>query len=255
MLTRQADGCIATNPADDRRLHDWTDRPVRRIPIGSNIDAYDPNHIELAEVRERLDLKPGDILIGYFGFLSESKGADLLIDSLAMLDERYHLVFIGGQTGDSDQDNNQAFVHRLRAQIDHLNLNERVHWTGFLPSRRVSAHLAATDLMVMPYRDGVSLRRGTLMAVLAHGRPLVTTYPEEEIPELEHGENIWLLSPHDSPALAAGIAMLMADPEQRNRLRRGARELARQFSWDVIAAQTATFYEELVAAKTRGPLK
>jgi hypothetical protein len=55
-------------------------------------------------------------------------------------------------------------------------------------NQRVSTFLHAADLMVMPYRDGVSLRRGTLMAVLAHGRPLLTTTPPIPTPELIHGQ-------------------------------------------------------------------
>ena len=69
----------------------------------------------------------------------------------------------------------------------------------------MSAHLAAADLMVMPYRDGVSLRRGTLMAVLAHGRPLLTTAPAAPTPELRQGENMWLVPPDDPAALAAEL--------------------------------------------------
>ncbi len=246
-LAARSTGCIATNAADFRVLQGWTDDPVRQIPIGSNIDAYEPNHVEIAEVRESVRLDAGDVLLGYFGFLNETKGADTLIEALARLDGRYHLVFIGGQTGASDPTNNEVFLRDLRHQIDRLGLGARVHWTGFLSSTRVSAHLAAADLMVMPYRDGVSLRRGTLMAVLAHGRPLITTAPADPTPELRHGENVWLVPPGDPTALAEAVATLTAESSRRDQLGRAARALAGQFAWPVIAAQTADFFAELVA--------
>ena len=246
-LARRAAGCIATNAADLAVLRGWTDAPLRQIPIGSNIDAYEPHHVEIAEVRDGLGLRPGDVLLGYFGFLNETKGADTLLDALARLDDRHHLVFIGGQTGASDPRNNETFLRGLRGQIDALGLGGRVHWTGFLSPMRVSAHLAAADLMVMPYRDGVSLRRGTLMAVLAHGRPLVTTTPTAPAPELRHGENVWLVPPDDATALAAAIPLLAADPGQRAQLGRGARELAGLFDWGRIAGLTADFYAEVIA--------
>lgn len=50
-LAHRAQGCIATNPADDRRLLAWAGGPVRQIPIGSNIEVYEPNHVEIAEAR------------------------------------------------------------------------------------------------------------------------------------------------------------------------------------------------------------
>ncbi len=247
-LARRAQGCIATNAADRRILQAWTDSPVVEIPIGSNIDAYRPNHIEIAEARDKLGLGGDAVLLGYFGFLNETKGADTLIDALARLDGRHHLVFIGGQTGASDPDNNQAFLADLRRRIESLGLNSRVHWTGFLAPQRVSTYLAAADVMVMPYRDGVSLRRGTLMAVLAHGRPLITTAPAEPAPEFRHGENMWLIAPDDVTGLVNGITALTGDEERRARLGQGALELARSFSWDAIAAQTAEFYAQVLAA-------
>ena len=112
---------------------------------------------------------------------------------------------------------------------------------------RVSAHLAAADLMVMPYRDGVSLRRGTLMAVLAHGRPLVTTAPATPTPELRHGENVWLVRPDDATTLAGAITALAADPTRRGQLGRGAREVAGLFDWGRIAGLTADFYAAVIA--------
>jgi glycosyltransferase involved in cell wall biosynthesis len=249
-LARRAAGGIATNAADLDVLRGWTEAPLRQIPIGSNIDAYEPHHVEIAEVRDGLGLGDGDVLLGYFGFLNETKGADTLLDALARLDGRHHLVFIGGQTGASDPRNNEAFLRGLRAQIERLGLGRRVHWTGFLSPERVSAHLGATDLMVMPYRDGVSLRRGTLMAVLAHGRPLVTTEPAAPAPELRHGENVWLVPPDDPVALAEAVVALAGDAARRGRLGHGARELAGLFDWGRIAGLTADFYAEIVA--TRG---
>lgn len=246
-LARRAAGCIATNAADLRQLRQWDVSPLRQIPIGSNIDAYVPNHVEIAEVRDGLGLSAGDVLLGYFGFLNETKGADALIDALARLDDRYHLVFIGGQTGDSDPDNNQSFLTQLRRRIDEIGLGRRVHWTGYLSSVRVSAHLVAADMMVMPYRDGVSLRRGTLMAVLAHGRPLITTAPAESSSEFCHQDNMWLVPPDDPAALVTSVQALAADPVTLRRLGEGARALAQGYGWDAIAEQTAAFYTEILS--------
>jgi glycosyltransferase involved in cell wall biosynthesis len=123
---------------------------VTQIAIGSNITVHPTNHIETEEIRHSLGLQPQGTLLGYFGFLNESKGADTLIEALAGLDGRFHLIFIGGQTGASDAANNQSFLDGLRTQIDALGLSKRVHWTGFLSDARVSAYLQAADLLVMP---------------------------------------------------------------------------------------------------------
>lgn len=248
-MARQMAGGIATNPADLASLRQQTTRPVQEIPIGSNIHVYQPHPIELQEVRDSFKLQPDDVLLGYFGFLNESKGADVLLKALAQLGKKYHLVFIGGRTGSSDPTNNQIFWNQLDQLIRAYHLEKRVFWTGYISDVRVSTHLQAVDLMVMPYKDGVSLRRGTLMAALAHGRPLLTTLPAHPVPEIVHGENSWLVPVNDVEAVTAGVKFLMQHPEIRQRLGQGGAEIAQQFSWEKIAQKTAAFFEELIHNK------
>lgn len=89
------------------------------------------------------------------------------------------------------------------------------------------------------------------MAALAHGRPLITTNPIAEVPEFRHGENMWIVKPDDPIALAGAVQSLAGDEILRTRLGQGARELARSFSWDAIAAQTVALYAELVPESGR----
>ncbi|MCO5192082.1 MAG: glycosyltransferase family 4 protein [Anaerolineae bacterium] len=249
-MATSADGIIATNRQDYDQLRSVTSKSLARIPIGSNITVHNVSTADRQRTREQLGVNSFDFLLGYFGFLNESKGADTLLEALAQLDERVHLVFIGGRTGDSDPDNNSAFLQQLDAHIERLGLVDRVHWTGFVADEQVSQWMAAADLMVMPYRDGVSLRRGTLMAVLAHGRPLLTTEPQVATPELVHGENVWLVSAENTPELQGAVVQLRDHPELRTKIGAGAAALSEQFQWSKIAVQTATFYES-IASRSR----
>ena len=130
--------------------------------------------------------------------------------------------------------------------IQELGLAARVHWTGFLDEEEVSLYLKTADLMVLPYRDGISLRRGTLMAALAHGRPIISTEPGQPMPPLVHGANVWLVQRGDASALVEAIRHLAQHPEQRERLSQGAAKIAREFTWERIAAETAAFYREIL---------
>ena len=151
-----------------------------------------------------------------------------------------------------------SFRHRLRPVAEEL---ERRGWRCELRElprkegnylRRITARsdeISAADLMVMPYRDGASLRRGTLMAAMAHGRPLITTTPAARTPELVHGENVWLVPPGDAVALAAAMEALVAAPARRDKLGAAAAVTAEQFTWDKIAARTAAFLDALPAPR------
>lgn len=55
---------------------------------------------------------------------------------------------------------------------------------GLLEPAAVARLLAAADLYICPYVDGVSTRRGTVMAALQHGLPVVGTVGVSTAPEL-----------------------------------------------------------------------
>ncbi len=245
-MARMARGVVVTNAADEADLRGRAATPLANIPIGSNIATAAVTPEAVTACRQALGVPPDGLLLGYFGFLNPSKGADLLLDVLAATGPEVRLVFIGGQTGDSDAGTNRPFLAALEAQIASRDVADRVHWTGFRPDAEISALLRAVDLMVMPYRDGVSLRRGTLMAVLAHGRPLITTEPASITPELVHGENVWLVPAGDGPALVRAVAHLRANPALAARLGDGALALSEAFTWDRIAARVAAFHESLL---------
>jgi glycosyltransferase involved in cell wall biosynthesis len=250
MLARRADRVIVTNQEDYSCLQGVIP-PARLslIPIGSNIAPVPPPAYDRDAERARWGVGPRDILLGYFGFLNESKGGEELVQALAILVERgvpAHLVMIGGRVGTSDP-TNQAYAERVRRLIARLSLGERVHWTGYTRPEEVSAALLATDGCVLPYRDGVSFRRGTLHACLAHGRAVVTTRPAVSLPQVRDGENMLLVEPRDPEGIAEAVARLTPAefPGLRARLETGAAALASEFTWERIARQTAVLFRRL----------
>jgi glycosyltransferase involved in cell wall biosynthesis len=247
-MARQAHGVIATNRGDFQALEVLLPRAsnLAKIPIGSNIPANPVRPSGSNAIRSGLGLDEGDRLLGYFGFLNPSKGADTLLTALSELESHFHLLFIGGQHGSSDPANNQLFSQTVGQMIASLGLEGRVHWTRFMSEEAVSDHLHAVDMMVMPYRDGASLRRGTMMAALAHGRPVVTTEPSSPTPELVHGHNVHFVPPANARLLAEAIRLLSRDTDYRARLAQGAASTSSLFSWERIADDTIELYKVLL---------
>jgi glycosyltransferase involved in cell wall biosynthesis len=247
-LARRADAVVATNHEDYWRLEEEiAPHRLSLVPIGSNIRPSPPAGLDRDAERARWGVEPEDLLLGYFGFLNESKGVEELIMALGLLLEGglpAQLVMIGGQVGSSDP-TNRAYAERVARLIADLGLSDHVHWTGYASSEQVSAALLATDLCVLPYRDGVSFRRGTLHACLAHGRAIVTTEPAIPLLEIEDGENMLLVKPGDPEALARAAAEAAADPELLAELQRGAAALAADFTWEQIVRQTETLFRKL----------
>ena len=250
VIARGCDALIATNQEDELALRGWgLSAKVTRIPIGSNITPQPPPGYDREAWRMHWGIGPETKLLGYFGFLNASKGVETLLRTLKLLVEDghdMHLLMVGGKVGSSDP-TNIAYAQRIEALIDELGLSDRVHWTGFTPQSEVSANLMATDLCVLPYREGISFRRGSLMACLAHGCPIVSTRPSARIPELREGENVLLAPPDDPATLARRVEDAVWDAKLRHQLGEGARRLAQRFTWPAIAQQTVALYE-------RGPL-
>ena len=248
-LARQSDRAIVTNAEDHRRLSSIGDLAGRlvEIPIGANIQPTPPAGYDRVAQRARWGVSPDDLLLCYFGFLNDSKGGEELMLATARLAEAglpVHLLMIGGQLGASDP-TNEAYLQRVQALIIAQGIADRVHWTGFTGEAEVSANLLASDIAVLPYRDGVSFRRGSLMAALAHGLPVVSTEPIVPIPEIKPGENM-LLAPVQSPKdLAERVTEAWRDPAARQQLGRGAARLSELFTWESIARRHTEVYRDL----------
>ena len=252
-LARSADGVIVTNAGDEAQLAaERGIAPLARIPIGSNIHPTPPPDFERGAWRAAHGYAPHDFVIGYFGFLNASKGVETLLEAVAALRADglpAHVLMIGGRTGTSDP-SNAAYAAQIEARVAALGLDAAVRWTGFVDDAEVSAHLLAADVLALPYRDGASYRRGSLMAALAHGCAIVTTQPRSDAPDLRDGEDALLVPPDDPRALAHALRTLAANAALRAKLAANARAHAQRFTWEHIAERTAAFFETLTS--TRG---
>ena len=236
---------IATNQGDYQQLaHSASPATLLKIPIGSNIQVHEATPAARATGRTQRGYRDQSLLLGYFGFLNRSKGGLTLVRTLhELVGQGYdaHLLMIGEKVGASDP-TNYAYLQEVEALIQQLGLAARVQWTGHLSDAAVSHALHLVDVLLMPYVDGASLRRGTLMAGLAHGCAIVTTTPQSPMPELVDGRDL-LYIPPEAPQLAANaIRRLVNDPTLRQTLQAGARHQSQRFTWSTIAAQHIEAY-------------
>lgn len=255
-LAKYSDAAVVTNPADWLRLERaGLRRRLHPIPIGSNIQCEPPAGYDRVRQRVKWGAGPETWLLAYFGFLNASKGGETLIRCLAELvraGQPARLLMVGGKVGASDP-TNAAYLAKVEALISELGLAERVQWTGFTAPDEVSANLLAADCAVLPYREGASLRHGSLMAALAHGLPIVSTEVPAEVrasagvfPMLVDSESALLVPPDDPVRLAAAVTRVMAEPTLRSRLGAAALALSRHFEWPTIAERHLEMYRELL---------
>jgi len=238
-----ADLVVVTNEGDRLQLA-HKGRAAVSIPIGSNIRGRELSPRERVARRKLRGYAEGDLVLAYFGFLNRSKGGLALAKTLhqvALQNPSARLLMIGEQFGASDQ-TNRDYLQEVEALARKLGVYDRIQWTGRLPGDEVAAELNAVDVLLMPYEDGASLRRGTLMAGLVNGCAIVTTTPQAPLPELQHGRDVLFFAPGDVEAMTRAVLSLVQDPALRAMLQSNARQCSRQFGWDEIAHRHLAAY-------------
>jgi glycosyltransferase involved in cell wall biosynthesis len=183
-------------------------RPAHWLPVPSNV----PTRADVGAVgRARADLLAGggEVLLGHFGTFGDvAPLLRALLPPLLRRDAGRRAALIGrGST---------AFAANLVAHEP--DLAGRVRARADLPAEDVAAHLAACDVLVQPYADGVSSRRGSVMAGLALGRPVVTTNGAATEP-IWAAEGLVEAAPVGHvTALLEKVEGLLASPDLRARL-------------------------------------
>ncbi|GAB4509458.1 MAG: glycosyltransferase family 4 protein [Anaerolineae bacterium] len=250
-LARASAGVIATNHEDMARLQELPNAHL--IPIGSNILTDVPTDYNRHSYRQRAGVESGGYLLAYFGFINQSKGVETLLQALSKLradDLPFHLVMIGGRTGASDP-SNAAYAEKIDTIIHNMRLDRYIHWTGFVTDAEVSGFLRASDMVVLPFRDGASYRRGSLMAAIQHGCAIITTHPQVEISTFQDGENMLLVPPNDPAEIVKAIKYLMISPALRYHIILGAQDLNHHFDWQHIAQAHIPVFEAAINQKKR----
>jgi glycosyltransferase involved in cell wall biosynthesis len=146
----------------------------------------------------------GRLIIGHFGSIYPRKRSDRVLEIAAELKRRGHdvlLAYIGDFIRGSD-DIQDVFARR----IADLGLENSVLISGYMESHAdVYAALRQSDVLVYTFADGLSSRRGSVLAALLSGRPVIVNRPQNER-EFDH-------HPSFRQALAAGALRLVDTAE------------------------------------------
>ncbi len=134
------------------------------VPLGNFIDHY-PRGISKREARERLEIEPSLIVFLFFGLIRPYKGIEELIPAFRALgpdlcDKR--LLIVGAA-------HDRAYEARIAAIAGSDSGIKLL--PGYVPDEEVQVFLAASDLVVLPYRSAASSAAALL--ALSYGRPII----------------------------------------------------------------------------------
>jgi len=195
---------------------------VAHLPMGSNIPVAG---ISRAEARAGLGLA-NETVLGMFGqasldALPEARAAAEAVPGATVL-------YVGTRGPE---------VLAALAGVRHRDL-------GPLPAADVSRAFSAMDLLLAPYSDGASTRRGTLMTGLAHGVPVVSTdgFLTDDILRAAAPEALRLAPSGDPTRFARAAVAVAAAPGGVGE--RGRALYHAHFDWPVVAKRVVGMFSE-----------
>ena len=221
MLLRAADRVWVSIPQWEQRWRPYTlGRRVwiKWLPIPSNIPIVDD--VRAAQAVHRRHVAGDNLLVGHFGTYG-SPITSVLEPILSILgDDPAGLTIL--LMGRGSEQFGEELIRR------DPRLAPLIHATGALSARDLSLHVAACDLLIQPYPDGVSSRRTSFMAGLSHGKPIVTTSGILTEPFWRETDALELAPVGDVIAFADLLKRLCKDPDERARMGRAARNLYKE---------------------------
>jgi glycosyltransferase involved in cell wall biosynthesis len=193
-------------------------RPTHHLPVASNLP---DRRSQRLRSRRALGASPDTLVLTAFGTGHPSRSLDFVAaaaDALSLASRDILVLNLG------------AGAPAVRG----LDPSIRVHAPGVSSPEELASALAATDIYLAPFMDGVSTRRTTVMAALQHGLPIVGT--DGDLTD-DLMRSSLLLTPAGRPDLfAAAVSELAADDRARAEAGARARRLYEQFfDWTVVA--------------------
>ena len=191
-----------------------SERPIVWMPVPSTIPVID-DRARIADARHRWSASGR--LIGHFGTYSPSIGAMLrpIIPAVLAADSSASMLLIGANS------------HTFRQLLISENpaLANRIVATGRLPLDELSLAMSSCEILLQPYPDGVTSRRTSMMAALAHARAIVTTSGLFTEPLWARSGALVMVEAGDTCAFVSAIKGLLEDPQRRCRYGNAAKAL------------------------------
>jgi glycosyltransferase involved in cell wall biosynthesis len=204
---------ISTTAWRSRLIPFSSKKPLEWLPVPSNVAVSD-DKVAVSTLRKMVG-KP--MIVGHFGTrdYAITRTLNYTLTKLAEESSEVGVVFIGR----GGEDVKKVMVQSVP------RLWNQVYATGDVSEREISTALSSCDLMVQPYVDGVTTRRTTVMAGLAHQRAILTTAGALTEPIWSRTGAVALTPAGEDGALYGKIHQLLADKSERDRLASAGRRL------------------------------
>jgi glycosyltransferase involved in cell wall biosynthesis len=204
---------------------------------GVNIEDFNVNKEEIERVRKKYGLE--GIIVMFAGTVTPRKGVMQLIRAAEILNLGKDVLFLIAGNLNLDKEYAQKVMEYAKSK----GVNAK--FTGFVPYEDLKALYSACDIFVLP-----SLEEGhgvVLTEAMASGKPLIGSNVGGIPMQIKDGWNGFSVEPGNEKALVEKIQYLVVNEEERARMGKNSKKLAKEeFDWSKIAERYLEVYEEIV---------
>lgn len=210
--------------------------PARAISNGVDLCRFRPGGRDDAW-RRALGLPADRPIVLYMGRLSREKRVAVLLDAMARVGARAHLV-VGGSGPARDELETRAYA---------LGITGSVTFAGHVPDERLVSLYQLADVFAMP--SVAELQSLVTLEAMAVGLPVVAANAAA-LPELvRDGANGYLFAPDDSDALAERLSRLVDDAWLRQAMGEEARATAARHDRRLVVHEWQRLYASVAAGE------
>jgi len=223
-LCRRAELVITTISPSTLTWIPRTSAKIVCIPVGANLPGQ-PVHFTLkdSQASGAKTVAIFSVAGGFSGVIELEQVVRIIVSVSGSIDG-LRLVVLGR--------NSEGAAAPLRAALDRYHIEVVI--LGLLPADEVARQLAAADVLLFA-RGGISTRRGSAVAGIVCGVPIVAFSNGETGPPLTEA-GVMLAPEGDCDGMAAALHSVLTDDALRTNLRmRNLRARDLYFSWGAIA--------------------
>ena len=196
---------------------------------------------ELAAFQRKINLQPGQRLIGMAARLATEKGVETLVQAVPMLLQHYPSLRVLYQGQYQNVLGEEAYARKLAPLIQALG----GHWTflGNLSPAEMSAFFRACEVTVLPSLNSTESWGIVQVESMSCSTPVIASdLPGVRMPVKLKGMGR-IVPPADAGALADAIREVLEKPQA---YRGDAQIIARQFSPENVAAQYEDLFQQVL---------
>ncbi len=215
---------------------------------GFEEDQFNPANVSAKRVQKLKDqwgLTDSNIpVIILPGRLTQWKGQDFFIDSLARVDKEFIALCVG------DTDENPSFTKRLRDKISGYGLQDNIRLVGHCDD--MPAALLTGDLVVSASSTQPEAFGKVAIEAMAMAKPIIATAHGGSLETVVDGTTGWLVEPLNIRDMSQCISDALEDRDKLRKMgEKGRGWVLDHFTAEVMCRKTIDLYREILDEKAR----